>query len=285
MHQESEPEVIADPLWYKDAVIYELHVRAFRDSSGDGFGDFGGLREKLDYLADLGITAIWLLPFYSSPLRDGGYDISDYLSIHPDYGTMRDFKRFLSEAHARGIRVLTELVINHTSIDHKWFQRARVAPAGSSERNFYVWTDDATRFSDARVIFQDFERSNWAWDPIANAYYWHRFFYHQADLNFDNPDVRRAILHVLDYWMELGVDGVRLDAIPYLYEREGTTYENLPETHEFLKSLRAHLDARYRNRMLLAEANQWPNTAGPSHAPSQATIHWPINPSTPLNKR
>jgi len=247
-----------DAEWYKDALIYELHVRAFADSNGDGIGDFAGLIGKLDYLADLGVSALWLLPFYPSPLRDGGYDISDYLGVHSSYGTLDDFKRFLDAAHARGMRVITELVINHTSSDHIWFQRARTSPAGSAARDFYVWSDHADKYSDARVIFQDFEVSNWTWDPIAKAYYWHRFYSHQPDLNFDNPAVHEAIFEVLDYWLGLGVDGVRLDAIPYLYEREGTNCENLPETHAFLRKLRAHVDAKFKNRMLLAEANQWP---------------------------
>ncbi|HEX3849627.1 MAG TPA: maltose alpha-D-glucosyltransferase [Polyangiaceae bacterium] len=247
-----------DPEWYKDALIYELHVRAFADSNGDGIGDFGGLLEKLDYLADLGVTALWLLPFYPSPLRDGGYDISDYYGVHANYGTLEDFKRFLEAAHARGMRVITELVINHTSSDHVWFQNARTSAPGSLARDFYVWSDRADKYADARVIFQDFEVSNWTWDPIAKAYYWHRFYSHQPDLNFDNPAVHEAIFEVLDYWLELGVDGVRLDAVPYLYEREGTNCENLPETHAFLRKLRARVDQKFKHRMLLAEANQWP---------------------------
>ncbi len=252
------PTLVNDPLWFKDAIIYELHVRAFRDSNGDGIGDFQGLIEKLDYLADLGVTALWLLPFYPSPLRDGGYDISDYLGVNPAYGTKRDFKQFLREAHRRGIRVITELVINHTSADHPWFQRARLAPPGSRHRDFYVWSDDPNRYREARIIFKDFEHSNWSWDPVAKAYYWHRFYHHQPDLNFDNPDVHRAIFEVLEHWMSLGVNGVRLDAIPYLYEREGTNCENLAETHAFLKQLRRFVDENFENRLLLAEANQWP---------------------------
>ncbi|MEI9938945.1 MAG: maltose alpha-D-glucosyltransferase [Pseudomonadota bacterium] len=247
-----------DPEWYKDALIYELHVRAFADSNGDGIGDFAGLIDKLDYLADLGVTALWLLPFYPSPLRDGGYDISDYWGVHSNYGTLDDFKRFLDAAHARGMRVITELVINHTSSDHAWFQLARTSPPDSAARDFYVWSDRADKYAEARVIFQDFELSNWTWDPLAKAYYWHRFYSHQPDLNFDNPAVHEAIFEVLDYWLALGVDGVRLDAVPYLYEREGTNCENLPETHAFLRKLRAHVDAKFKNRMLLAEANQWP---------------------------
>jgi len=247
-----------DPLWYKDAVIYELAVRAFRDSSGDGIGDFRGLTSRLDYLADLGVTALWLLPFYPSPGRDDGYDIADYGRVNPDYGTLRDVRAFIREAHARDLRVVTELVFNHTSDQHPWFQRARKAPVGSPERDWYVWSDTPERYGDARIIFKDFEQSNWSWDPVAGAYYWHRFYSHQPDLNFDEPRVREALLKVTDFWLEAGVDGLRLDAIPYLYEREGTNGENLPETHAFLKSLRTHVDERFADRMLLAEANQWP---------------------------
>lgn len=251
----------SDPQWYKDAIIYELHVRAFCDSNGDGIGDFAGLTKKLDYLQDLGVTAIWLLPFCPSPLRDDGYDIADYTNIHPQYGTRKDFKAFVREAHRRGLRVITELVINHTSDQHPWFQRARKAPAGSKWRNFYVWSNSQETYQDTRIIFKDTEQSNWAWDPVAKAYYWHRFFSHQPDLNFDNPDVQKAIFEVLDFWLEMGVDGLRLDAVPYLYEREGTNCENLPETHEFLKKLRKHIDRNFSNRMFLAEANQWPEDA------------------------
>ncbi|HEV8582842.1 MAG TPA: maltose alpha-D-glucosyltransferase [Thermoanaerobaculia bacterium] len=247
-----------DPLWYKDAIIYEVHVRAFFDSDGDGRGDFQGLTAKLDYLRDLGVTAIWLLPFYPSPWRDDGYDISDYTNIHPAYGTLEDFKAFLDAAHQRGLKVITELVINHTSDQHPWFQRARLAPPGSPERDFYVWSDTDRKYAGTRIIFTDTETSNWTRDPVANAYYWHRFFSHQPDLNFDNPQVQEEIFKALDFWMEMGVDGLRLDAIPYLYEREGTYNENLPETHAFLKKLRTHVDARFHARMLLAEANQWP---------------------------
>jgi maltose alpha-D-glucosyltransferase/alpha-amylase len=250
-----------DPLWYKDAVIYELHIRAFKDSNGDGIGDLEGLVEKLDYLVDLGVTAIWLLPFYPSPLRDGGYDIADYTAVHEHYGTLRDFAHLLQEAHRRGLRVITELVLNHTSAEHPWFVRARQAPAGSSHRDFYVWSDTPKRYADSRIIFQDFETSNWSWDPVANAYYWHRFYAHQPDLNFDNPEVQAALFEVMDFWLEMGVDGLRLDAVPYLFEREGTSCENLPETHEFLKKLRKHIDGKFKNRMLLAEANQWPADA------------------------
>ncbi|MDQ3032761.1 MAG: maltose alpha-D-glucosyltransferase [Myxococcota bacterium] len=250
-----------DPLWFKDAIIYEIPIRAFYDSDGDGIGDFAGLIDKLDYVQDLGVTAIWILPFYPSPQRDGGYDIADYRAVNPSLGTLADFKRLMKEAHRRGIRVITELVINHTSDQHPWFQRARRAAKGTKYRNFYVWSDDPKRYKDARIIFQDYESSNWTWDPVAQAYYWHRFYSHQPDLNFENPDVQKAVFEALDFWMALGVDGLRLDAIPYLYEREGTNCENLPETHAFLKSLRAHIDARYQNRMLLAEANQWPEDA------------------------
>ncbi|OGP94070.1 MAG: maltose alpha-D-glucosyltransferase [Deltaproteobacteria bacterium RBG_16_47_11] len=249
------------PLWYKDAIIYELHVRAFHDGNGDGIGDFVGLTQKLDYLEDLGITAIWLLPFYPSPLRDDGYDISDYFNVHPSYGTLKDFKGFLREAHRRGIRVITELVLNHTSDQHPWFQRSRKARPGSTWRDFYVWSDTQDRYQDARIIFKDFEISNWAWDPVAGANYWHRFYSHQPDLNFDHPHVRKVIFRALDFWLGMGVDGLRLDAVPYLFEREGTNCENLPETYAFLKELRSHVDSRFKNRMLLAEANQWPEDA------------------------
>jgi maltose alpha-D-glucosyltransferase/alpha-amylase len=250
-----------DPQWYKDAVIYEVHVRAFSDSTGDGVGDFRGLTSKLDYVADLGVTTIWVLPFYPSPLKDDGYDIADYTDVHPAYGTLRDFREFVREAHRRGLRVITELVCNHTSDEHPWFQRARRARPGSAARAFYVWSDDPGRYPDARVIFKDFEASNWTWDPVAGAYYWHRFYSHQPDLNFDHPPVREAILKVLDFWLELGIDGLRLDAVPYLFEREGSNCENLPETHAFLRDLRAHIDRRYSDRMILAEANQWPEDA------------------------
>ncbi len=248
-------------MWYKSGVIYELHVRAFQDSDGDGTGDFRGLTSRLDYLRDLGITAIWLLPFSPSPLKDDGYDISDYYGVHPNYGTLADFKVFLRESHRRGIRVITELVMNHTSDQHPWFQRARRAPAGSKFRDYYVWNDSQEKYKGTRVIFKDTEISNWTWDAVANAFYWHRFFSHQPDLNFDNPAVHEEMIKVLDFWFDLGVDGVRLDAVPYLYEREGTSCENLPETHEFLRKLRRHVDEKYGDRMLLAEANQWPDDA------------------------
>ncbi|MFP4473138.1 MAG: maltose alpha-D-glucosyltransferase [Candidatus Omnitrophota bacterium] len=250
-----------DPLWYKDAVIYQLHVKTFYDSDNDGIGDIKGLTCKLDYLKNLGVTAIWLLPFYPSPLRDDGYDIADYYSIHPQYGTLRDFKEFLREAHKHGLRVITELVINHTSDQHPWFQRARKAKPGSRHRDYYVWSETPEKYKDARIIFQDFEQSNWAWDDEAQAYYWHRFYSHQPDLNFDNPSVQREIFKIMDFWFAMGVDGLRLDAVPYLFEREGTNCENLPETYAFLKKLRRHIDSKFRNRMLLAEANQWPEDA------------------------
>ena len=250
-----------DPLWYKDAIIYEVQLRSFYDSNGDGVGDLPGLTAKLDYLADLGVTALWLLPFYPSPLKDDGYDIADYTRVDPALGTLKDFKTFLREAHARGLRVITELVLNHTSDQHPWFQRARHAPAGSAERDYYVWSDTPDKYPGVRIIFQDFEASNWTWDPVAKAYFWHRFYSSQPDLNFDNPKVRQAMFRVLDQWFALGVDGMRLDAVPYLFERDGTNCENLPETHTFLKEVRAHVDRKHPNRMLLAEANMWPEDA------------------------
>jgi maltose alpha-D-glucosyltransferase/alpha-amylase len=252
-----------DDLWYKDGIIYQTHVRAFFDSNNDGIGDFQGLTRKLDYLQDLGVNIIWLLPFYPSPLRDDGYDIANYTAVNPSYGTLADFKLFLKEAHRRGLKVITELVINHTSDQHEWFQKSRRAKPGSPWRDFYVWSDTPTKYKDARIIFKDYETSNWAWDPVAKAYYWHRFFSHQPDLNFDNPAVHAALIKALDFWMDMGVDAFRLDAIPYLFEREGTTCENLPETHEYLKSLRAHVDQKYPGKMLLAEANQWPEDSLP----------------------
>jgi maltose alpha-D-glucosyltransferase/alpha-amylase len=273
--------------WYKDAIIYEAHVRAFLDSDGDGLGDFRGLTRRLDYLQDLGVTAIWLLPFYPSPLKDDGYDIADYTDVHDNYGTLKDFQDFLDEAHRRGLRVITELVLNHTSDQHPWFRRARVAPPGSVERDFYVWSDappmseGPDRFREARVIFQDFERSNWAWDPLAKAYYWHRFYSHQPDLNYDNPAVVEAIFGVVDFWLGLGVDGLRLDAAPYLFEREGTNCENLPETYAFLRALRRHIDERFPGRMLLAEANQWPEDAAAYFGEGDAchmAFHFPLMP-------
>ena len=247
-----------DALWYKDAIIYQTHVKAFGDSNGDGIGDFRGLTERLDYISQLGVNTIWVLPFYPSPQRDDGYDIAEYEAVHANYGTMDDARGFIDAAHARGLRVITELIINHTSDQHAWFQRARRAPKGSPERDFYVWSDDDTRYGDARIIFTDTEISNWTWDPVAGQYYWHRFFSHQPDLNFDNPAVLEAVLDIMAFWLDLGVDGLRLDAIPYLIERDGTSCENLPETHGILKRIRAALDAKYPDRMLLAEANQWP---------------------------
>jgi len=250
---------MTDSHWYKDAIIYEAHVRGFYDSNNDGIGDFAGFTQKLPYLSDLGVTCIWLLPFYPSPLRDDGYDIADYTSINPMYGTLDDFKGFLDAAHGLNMRVLTELVINHTSDQHPWFQRARRAAKGSPERNFYVWSDTDTEYSDTRIIFVDTERSNWTFDQMAGQYYWHRFFAHQPDLNFDNPLVLEAMLGVMRFWLDMGVDGFRLDAVPYLIEREGTINENLPETHDILKRFRQELDAHYSGRVLLAEANQWPS--------------------------
>ena len=248
----------SDPLWYKDAIVYELHVKAFRDSNRDGYGDFAGLTEKLDYLESLGVTCIWLLPFYPSPLKDDGYDIADYEAINPRYGSLEDFQAFINAAHQRNMKVITELVINHSSDQHPWFQRARNAPEGSNERDFYVWSDNPEKYKDARIIFKDFEISNWTWDPIAKSYYWHRFYSHQPDLNFENPAVEAAVLQTMRFWLDMGVDGMRLDAIPYLYERELTNCENLQETHLFLKRLRSALDASYQDRIFLAEANQWP---------------------------
>ncbi|MGZ4382096.1 MAG: maltose alpha-D-glucosyltransferase, partial [Gaiellaceae bacterium] len=246
-----------DPLWFKTAVFYEIHMRAFFDGNDDGSGDFRGLADKLDYLQWLGVDCIWLLPFYPSPLRDGGYDIADFYGINPDYGTIDDFRHFVNQAHQRGMRVIADLVMNHTSSDHPWFQESRANPTGPYG-DFYVWGDDDTRWSEARIIFLDTEPSNWTWDPVRGQYYWHRFFSHQPDLNYDNPEVQRHMLDVLRFWLELGLDGFRLDAVPYLYERDGTNGENLPETHEFLKQVRAEVDAAYQDRVLLAEANQWP---------------------------
>lgn len=270
-----------DPLWFKNAVIYQLHIKAFCDSDADGIGDLAGLRQKLDYLESLGITAIWLLPFYPSPMRDDGYDIANYMDVNPAYGNLKDFKRFLQEAHRRGIRVITELVINHTSDQHPWFQRARQAKPGSSWRDFYVWSDSPTRYKDARIIFKDFEVSNWTWDPVANAYYWHRFYSHQPDLNFDNPLVQKEVFRALDYWFEMGVDGLRLDAIPYLFERDGTNCENLAETHEFLKKLRKHVDDKFKDKVFIAEANQWPEDAAAYFGEGDEchmAFHFPVMP-------
>jgi maltose alpha-D-glucosyltransferase / alpha-amylase len=275
------PPIGANPQWYKDAIIYEARVRSFYDSNGDGYGDFRGLASKLDYLQDLGVTAIWLLPFYPSPMRDDGYDIADYTDVHQEVGTLADFELFLEQAHARGLRVITELVLNHTSDQHPWFKRARRAPPGSVERNFYVWSETPERYREARIIFKDFEPSNWAWDPVAHSYFWHRFYAHQPDLNFENPAVHEALFGVVDFWFGKGVDGLRLDAVPYLYETEGTNCENLPATHQFLKRLRAHVDARFTDRMLLAEANQWPEDAAAYFGTGDEchmNFHFPIMP-------
>ncbi len=271
----------SEPHWYKDAVIYELHVRAFSDSDMDGVGDIRGLIGKLDYLHDLGVTAIWLLPFFPSPLKDDGYDVSDYTSIQPVYGDMSDFRTLVDEAHQRGLRIIIELVLNHTSDQHPWFQRARQSPPGSRWRDFYIWSDTTTRYRDARIIFTQYEQSNWSWDPVAGAYYFHRFYSHQPDLNYDNPAVHRAIMSVVNFWLRLGVDGLRADAVPYLYKREGTTCENLPDTHVFLKDLRRHIDGRFRDRMLLAEANQWPEDAVAYFGGGDEThmaFHFPLMP-------
>jgi len=270
-----------DPQWYKDAVIYQLHIKAFCDSNQDGVGDFKGLTTKLDYLKDLGVTALWLLPFYPSPLRDDGYDIADYKGIHPSYGKMTDFKAFVRAAHARDLKVITELVINHTSDQHPWFKRAREAKPGSNHRNYYVWSDSDEKFKGTRIIFLDTEKSNWAWDPVAQAYYWHRFYSHQPDLNFDHPAVIREVIKVMRYWLDCGVDGLRLDAVPYLVEREGTNNENLAETHAILKLLRAEVDRAYPAKMLLAEANQWPEDVLPYFGDGDEchmAFHFPLMP-------
>lgn len=260
MNSKPSPET-GDPLWYKDAIIYQVHVRSFYDSNGDGIGDFKGLIQKLDYIQNLGVNTLWLLPFYPSPLKDGGYDIADFMGIHPSYGTIADFRRFVKEAHHRGLRIITELVLNHTSTEHKWFQRSRRAKPGNPYRDYYVWSDTPEKYQDARIIFQDFEVSNWTYDHEARAYYWHRFYSHQPDLNFENPRVQEEIYKILDFWFQAGVDGFRLDAVPYLFEAEGTNCENLPQTHEYLKQLRRYVDENYHDRLLLAEANQWPNDA------------------------
>jgi len=270
-----------DPLWFKDAVIYELHIKAFFDSDNNGTGDFTGLIQKLDYLQDLGVNTLWLLPFYPSPMRDDGYDISDYRNIHPEYGTMANFKQFVKEAHRRGLKVITEMVINHTSDQHPWFQAARRAPEGSSKRNYYVWSDTDKKFPETRIIFQDAEKSNWAWDEEAKAYYWHRFFSHQPDLNFNNPQVVKAVIRLMRFWLDQGVDGVRLDAIPYLCVREGTQNENLPETHAVIKQMRAVLDEHYPNRVFLAEVNQWPEDVRDYFSDGnecQMAYHFPLMP-------
>ena len=276
-----KPGSASDPLWYKDAILYELHVRAFADGNGDGIGDFAGLLGKLDYLQELGVTCLWLLPFFPSPLRDDGYDISDYKSVNPSYGTLDAFQRFIDAAHQRGIQVVIELVMNHSSDQHPWFQRARNAPAGSPERDFYVWSDTNTKFPDVRIIFSDTETSNWTWDPVAGAYFWHRFFSHQPDLNYDNPAVLEAMLDAMRFWFDRGVDGLRLDAIPYLVERDGTSCENLPETHAIIRQVRAIIDAEYTNRLLLAEANMWPSDVRPYFGDGDEctmAFHFPLMP-------
>jgi maltose alpha-D-glucosyltransferase / alpha-amylase len=270
-----------DPLWYKDAVVYQVHIKSYRDSNADGFGDFKGLIEKLEYIQSLGVTCIWILPFYPSPLRDDGYDIAEYESINPAYGRIEDFQAFMEAAHSRGLKVITELVINHTSDQHPWFQRARQAEKGSPERDWYVWTDDPQKYAGTRIIFTDTEPSNWTWDPVAKQFFWHRFFSHQPDLNFDNPKVLDAVINVMRFWLRLGVDGLRLDAIPYLIERDGTNCENLPETHVVLKKLRAAMDAEFENRIFLAEANQWPPDVRPYFGDDDEchmAFHFPLMP-------
>lgn len=284
MAKRSRPTAfIDDPLWYKDAVIYQLHIKSFFDANNDGIGDFAGLISKLDYIAALGVNTLWLLPFYPSPRRDDGYDIAEYKSVHPDYGSLADARRFIAEAHRRGLRVITELVINHTSDQHPWFQRARRAKRGSKARDFYVWSDDDQKYDGTRIIFLDTEKSNWTWDPVAGQYFWHRFYSHQPDLNFDNPQVMKAVIGVMRFWLDLGVDGLRLDAIPYLIERDGTNNENLPETHRVLKAIRAEIDANYPDRMLLAEANQWPEDTRPYFGEGDGdechmAFHFPLMP-------
>ncbi len=284
MAKRSRPAAfIDDPLWYKDAVIYQVHVKSFFDSNNDGIGDFPGLIAKLDYIAELGVNTLWLLPFYPSPRRDDGYDIAEYKAVHSDYGSMADARRFIAEAHKRGLRVITELVINHTSDQHPWFQRARHAKPGSRAREFYVWSDDDQKYDGTRIIFIDTEKSNWTWDPVAGQYFWHRFYSHQPDLNFDNPQVMKAVIGVMRYWLDLGVDGLRLDAIPYLIERDGTNNENLSETHQVLKAIRAEIDANYPDRMLLAEANQWPEDTRPYFGEGDGdechmAFHFPLMP-------
>ena len=272
---------IDDPLWYKDAVIYQVHVKSYHDANGDGIGDFQGLIERLDYIANLGVNTIWLLPFFPSPRRDDGYDISDYRAVHPDYGDMATVRRFIDEAHRRGLRVIAELVINHTSDQHPWFQRARLARKGSRMRDFYVWSDTNQKYQGTRIIFLDTETSNWTWDPVAKQYFWHRFYSHQPDLNFDNPTVLRGVLSIMRFWLDMGIDGLRLDAIPYLIERDGTNNENLPETHEVLRQIRAEIEANYPDRMLLAEANQWPEDTRPYFGDGDEchmAFHFPLMP-------
>lgn len=285
-NKRASSNLINDPLWYKDAVIYQVHIKSFFDANNDGIGDFPGLISKLDYIADLGANTVWLLPFYPSPRRDDGYDIADYRGVHPDYGTLADVKRFISEAHQRGLRVITELVINHTSDQHPWFQKARHAKAGSTARDYYVWSDSDQKYAGTRIIFLDTETSNWTWDPVAGQYFWHRFYAHQPDLNFDNPQVINEVLSVMRYWLDMGIDGLRLDAVPYLIERDGTNNENLPETHQILKQIRAEIDANYPDRMLLAEANQWPEDTRPYFGDSDGikgdechmAFHFPLMP-------
>jgi maltose alpha-D-glucosyltransferase/alpha-amylase len=282
------PGSASDPLWFKDAIIYELHVKAFADSNADGVGDFPGLLQKLDYLQDLGVTCIWLLPFFPSPLRDDGYDIADYVNINPSYGTLDDFKTLLAAAHERDLQVMIELVINHTSDQHPWFQAARNAPPGSPERDYYVWSDTDQKYKDARIIFTDTEKSNWTWDPVAKAYFWHRFFSHQPDLNFDNPHVLDEVLNVMRFWLDMGVDGLRLDAIPYIVERDGTNCENLPETHVIIKEIRRAMDADYSNRVILAEANQWPDDVRPYFGDGDEchmAFHFPVMPRIYMSLR
>ncbi len=269
-----------DPLWYKDAIIYQVHVRAFCDTNGDGIGDFRGLTQRLDYLQDLGINALWLMPFFPSPLRDDGYDIADYKSVHPGYGDLDDFKTFLKVAHERGIRVIVEMVLNHTSDQHPWFQESR-SSRENPRRDWYVWSDTDAKYRGTRIIFVDSELSNWAWDPISKSYYWHRFFSHQPDLNYDNPGVRDEMWNVMKFWLEIGVDGFRLDAVPYLVEREGTSCENLPETHAVIRELRRRLDGSFPGRMLLAEANQWPANLRPYFGDGDEfhmAFHFPLMP-------
>jgi maltose alpha-D-glucosyltransferase/alpha-amylase len=280
--QTPQPEQqTVDPLWYKDAVIYQLHVKAFFDSNNDGVGDFRGLTSKLDYIQELGVNAVWLLPFYPSPLKDDGYDVADYHNVHPQYGTRSDFRNFVREAQRRGLKVITELVVNHTSDQHPWFQEARRSPPGSAARNYYVWSDTDKAYKGTRIIFTDTEKSNWTWDPVAKQYFWHRFFSHQPDLNFDNPQVLQGVLRTMRFWLDIGVDGFRLDAIPYLCEREGTNNENLPETHAVLKQIRAAIDEGYRNKVLLAEANQWPEDVRPYFGEGDEchmAFHFPLMP-------
>ena len=278
-----------DPLWYKDAIIYQIHLKSYHDSNRDGFGDFVGLITKLDYIQSLGVNTLWLLPFYPSPLRDDGYDIAEYKGINPQYGTIDDFSRFMEEAHRRDLRVITELVVNHTSDQHAWFQRARHAPSGSPERDYYVWSDTADKYTQARIIFTDTEKSNWTWDPVARQFYWHRFFSHQPDLNFDNPVVTEAIIDVMRFWLAMGVDGLRLDAVPYLIERDGTSCENLPGTHTILKQIRAALDREFEGRLLLAEANQWPPDVVPYFGDGtdecHMAFHFPLMPRMYIAQR